>query len=191
MNNRLKAKIKRKYWQRIRVCKVLLIVNAYSAYHLMQSHTTAASNTLSYVEAEKVSSVMNELFNAQSTAKDFLFDKDEQCDKAIDSYNTLKKILDGCSEVLKDSVLTFCKSVYDDGTIPRLKVEGFIFYPSYLSALLGYVDGFISFLQLRHAIAKVRLWDKALQLVDSSEFREDFLRIEELFDRITNEKKKV
>lgn len=184
MNNRLKAKIKRKYNQRLRVCKMYLLLKAYEMFHMMQLHTECVKASLSYEEAENFSGLMNELFMSDTTADTFIMNPDEESDKAIDCYNNLQSTLDGCSDVLKQSIMAFCKSVYFGNSILRLKVEGFLFYPYYLEHVLNYIDGVIDAHSLRNSIVIMRPWQRKLKKTDSCNFRHDFTKAEQLFDTI-------
>lgn len=184
MKNRLKAKIKRKYNQRLRVCKMYLLLKAYEMFHMMQLHTECVKASLSYEEAESFSSLMNEIFMSDTTADTFIMNPDEESDKAIDCYNNLQSILDGCSDVLKQSIMAFCKNVYFGNSIPRLKVEGFLFYPYYLENVLNYIDGVIDASSLRNSIVIMRPWQRKLKKTDSCKFRHDFMKAEQLFDTI-------
>lgn len=189
MKSRLKAKIKRKYNQKIRVSKMLILLKAYEMYHMMQLHTNCVKATLTYEEAEKFSSFMNSVFKADTTASTFITNPDEESDKALDYYSQLQRVLDGCSDLLRSSVMSFCKNVYFTNAVIGLKIDGFLFYSHYLENALNCIDGLIGFQTLRNSIVIMRPWDKSLRKVDSRKFRYDFIKAEQLFDTIFFKKK--
>lgn len=189
MKSRLKAKIKRKYNQKIRVCKMLLLLKAYEMYHMMQLHTNCVKSSLTYEEAERFSDFMNGVFKADTTASTFMTNPDEESDKALDYYNQLQKVLDGCSDLLRSSLMSFCKNVYFSRSVVGLKIDGFLFYSYYLESTLNCIDGLIDFQTLRNSIVIMRPWDKSLRKVDSRKFRYDFIKAEQLFDPIFFKKK--
>lgn len=188
MKKRLETKIKRKYDQRIRVCKMYLLLKAYEMYHMMQLHTECVKTSLNYKEAEELSFLMNEMFKVDTTADTFMVNPYDESDKALDYYNQLQKILESCSDCLRSSVMSFCKNVYHTSSIIGLKIDGFLFYSYYLENVLNYIDGFINFQTLRNSIVIARPWDKSLIKIDSQKFRHDFIKAEKLFETIFTKK---
>lgn len=189
MKNRLKAKIKRKYEQRMRIYEMYILCKAYEMYHMMQLHAACAKDVLSYKEAEDFSDLMNELFKANTNAETFIKDTDEESNQAIEFYKKFEDILVGMEPVVQESILSFCKSVYFGGNCIGLRVDGFMFYPLYLEALIVYVGGLGDFQKVRDAIVDFKPWYDKPRKTDSRKFRRDFIKIEQLYNEILRKKR--
>lgn len=189
MKNRLKAKIKRKYEQRMRIYEMYILCKAYEMYHMMQLHTACSKESLSYKEAEDFSGLMNEIFNAKTNAETFISDTNEEANQAIEFYKKFEEILHGMESVVQESILAFCKSVYFGGNCMGLRIDGFIFYPLYLEALIVYVGGLGDFQKVKDAIVDFKPWYDKPRKTDSRKFRRDFIKIEQLYDEILVKKK--
>lgn len=189
MKNRLKAKIKRKYEQRMRIYEMYILCKAYEMYHMMQLHTACSKESLSYKEAEDFSGLMNEIFNAKTNAETFISDTNEEANQAIEFYRKFEEILHGMEPVVQESILSFCKSVYFGGNCMGLRIDGFIFYPLYLEALIVYVGGLGDFRKVKDAIVDFKPWYDKPRKTDSRKFRRDFIKIEQLYNEILVKKK--
>lgn len=190
MKNRLKAKIARKYNQRMRIYEMYLICKAYEMYHLMQLHASCAKGSMNYEQAESFSTFMNDVFLADTTPETFMVDCNEQADLSIEYYEKFQHVLEGMDEIMKDSILSFCKSVYFGCTCMGLKIEGFLYYPLYLEALIKYTSGFGTLKEVREAIVDFKPWYDKPRRTDSWKFRRDFRIIEKIFSNITEKRKR-
>lgn len=189
MKNRLKAKIKRKYEQRMRIYEMYILCKAYEMYHMMQLHTACSKESLSYKEAEDFSGLMNEIFNAKTNAETFISDTNEEANQAIEFYKKFEEILHGMEPVVQESISSFCKSVYFGGNCMGLRIDGFMFYPLYLEALIVYVGGLGDFQKVKDAIVDFKPWYDKPRKTDSRKFRRDFIKIEQLYNEILVKKK--
>lgn len=190
MKSRLKAKIKRKYWQRMRIYKVYLLCKAYEMYHMMQIHAACSKVTLTYKEAEEVSDTMNSVFGVNTQPEYFITDQDEQCNLAIEFYEKLQDILTGLKMIEQESILSFCKSVYFGNKCIGLKVEGYILYSIYFEEIIKYLSDYCTLSDVRDSIVNFKPWFTKPRKIDSSQFRKDFIRIEELYKEIYAKKVK-
>lgn len=196
MKNRLKAKIKRKYRQRTRMHGMYILCKAYEMYHMMQLHAACTRESLTYGQAEEFSRFMNSIFSAKTTAETFLVDADEEANKSLEFYDNLMRVLNPLGERKRASILAFCKSVYFGRDCIGLRVEGFMYYPFYLEALLRYMDGMHTFNEMRGYIIDFKPWYSRPKKVDSRKFRHDFIEIERhyssiVFKRSIRERKKI
>lgn len=190
MKNRLKAKIARKCNQRMRIYEMYLVCKAYGMYHMMQLHASCAKEGLTYKQAESFSSFMNSIFRVKTTAETFITDENEESNKAIEFYEKFQHVVEGMNDLMKDSILSFCKSVYFGNSCTMLKIDGFILYPIYLEALIKYMNGFGSLKEVRMTIVDFKPWYDKPKQTDSKRFRKDFNKIEQLFSTIKEKKEK-
>lgn len=70
-----------------------------------------------------------------------------------------------------------------------LRIDGFIFYPLYLQALIVYVGGLGDFQKVKDAIVDFKPWYDKPRKTDSRKFRRDFIKIEQLYNEILVKKK--
>lgn len=156
----------------------------------MQLHASCAKGSLSYEQADTFSDLMNTVFNANTTAETFITDNDEECNKAIDFYDKFQSILEGLDDVRRESIISFCKSVYFGGNCVNFKINGFIFYGWYLEMLIRYINGQCDFDTVRGWLIDMKPWCPKPKKVDSKIFRRDFNAIEQLYALISQKKAK-
>lgn len=190
MKRLLKAEITRKHSQKMRIYKMYLICKAYEMYHMMQLHASCARGALSYEQAESFSSLMNEIFKAKTTPETFITDINEQSNLSIEYYQKFLYVLKGMDETMRDSIQSFCKSVYFGCSCIGLRTEGYMFYPWYLEALIRYVSGFGTLKEVRASITDFKPWYDKPKRTDSARFRRDFMIIEKVFSDISCKRKK-
>jgi len=175
--------------RKIRVLRLLAIVQAYHHYTMMQLNRQLLQHNTNWKEAEHLSHWSKVLMPwKESSPKDFLHDKDEVADEVLDNYNEFKKWIKSAEEVgISEKTLTaFCKNVDNLQSVFRLKALGHIFYPDWLRALHLYLDNVISKTELQNTIVEYSLFTGKAKPANLAEFRKTVLEIEKNILQIAN-----
>jgi hypothetical protein len=125
--------------RKIRVLRLLAVVQAYHHYTMMQLNSQLLQHNNSWQQAEHLSHWMSVLMPyKECSPTDFLHDKDEVSDTVLNNYDEFKKWVKIAEQAgISEKTLTaFCKSVDNLRFAFYLKVFGHIFYPDWLAALL-------------------------------------------------------
>ena len=175
--------------RKIRVLRLLAVVQAYHHYTMMQLNRQLLQHDNNWQEAEHLSHWSKVLIPWQeSSPTDFLHDKDEVSDEVLDNYNEFKKWIKSAEEVgITEKTLTaFCKNVDNLQSVFRLKAFGHIFYPDWLNAFHLYLDNAISKTELQNTFVEYSLFSGKAKPANLAEFRKIVLEIERNILEISN-----
>ena len=165
----------------IRVIRLLAVVQAYHHYTMMQLHRGVLQYDNSWKDAEHLSDWMNILMPYKdSSPTDFIYDRDEETDMALDNYDSFKcwvKIAESAN-ISEKTLTAFCKSVDHYQFAFHLKALGHIFYPEYLMALFLYLNNAISKTKLQNTFIEFSLFTGKPKPANIAAFRKTVLDIE-------------
>ncbi|MDR0795994.1 MAG: hypothetical protein LBE79_08105 [Tannerella sp.] len=173
--------------RKIRVFRLLAIVQAYHHYTMMQLNRQLLQHDNSWQHAEHLSHWMNVLMPyKESSPTDFLHDKDEVSDKVLDNYGEYKKWISIAekSGITEKTLTAFCKNVDSLQSVFWLKAFGHIFYPDWLAALFLYVNNAISKTELQNTFVEYSLFSGKAKPANLAEFRKTILDIEKTISQI-------
>ena len=175
--------------RKVRVMRLLAVVQAYHYYAKMQLYSQLLRIDNSWQDAEHLSNWLQVLMPwKESSPTDFLHDKNEVSDKILDYYEEFKKWIKRAEEVgITEKTLTaFCKNVDNLQSVFRLKAFGHVFYPEWLKTMCLYLDNSISKTEVQNAFVEYSLFTGKPEPADIAEFRKVVLEIEESILQITN-----
>jgi len=176
-----------KYINRIaRVMRLLVTIQAYHHYTMMQMSRQLLQVDNSWQDAEHMSNLVNMMMPfLESSPTDFIHNKDEVSDEALDNYNGFKKWvkiaqITGISE---KTLTAFCKNVDNSHSVIRLRILGHMYYPDYLKAFLLYLNKSISKTQLQNSFVEFTISGKT-KPANFAMFRKVILDIEKTMEQI-------
>ena len=175
--------------RKIRVLRLLAIVQAYHHYTMMQLNRELLQHDNSWQKAERLSNCMSALIPyKECSPTDFLHNKDEVSNTVLNNYNEFKKWVKSVEKTgISEKTLTaFCKSVDNLQFAFHLKVFGHIFYPDWLTALYLYLNNAISKAELQHTFVEYSLFSGKAKAANLAIFRKTVLEIEKNILQITN-----
>jgi hypothetical protein len=175
--------------RKIRVLRLLAVVQAYHHYTMMQLNSKLLQCDVSWQDAEHLSSWFGTFISHREySPTDFLHDKNEVCDTALDNYNGFKKWVEIAASVgVTEKTLTaFCKNVDNLQSVFLLKAFGHVLYPDWLMALFLYLDKAISKAKLQAAFVEYSLFSGKAKPANIAEFRKTVLDIEKTVWKIMN-----
>jgi hypothetical protein len=173
--------------RKIRVLRLLAVVQAYHHYTMMQLNRQLLQHDNSWPEAEHLSHCMSILMPyRECSPTNFLYNKNEVCDKVLNSYDEFRKWIKIAEKVgISEKTLTaFCKNVDNLQSVFQLKAFGYIFYPDWLTALYLYIDNAISKTELQNTFVEYSLFSGKAKPANLSEFREIILDVEKNISQI-------
>lgn len=171
----------RRYVLTHRVASMETLFTCYDLYSQMMSYGIMSGINNPVESAERFSRTINALFKANSKPSDFIINNDDCSNKAIDCYNSLKKILD-VNEGDKDAIWAFCKAMYHYPKYTWMRGDGYIYMRAFVSRLLDYLLGIITKRQLEESFVIYRLWDGGKkQKANFALARKTFMQVEDLF----------
>ena len=175
--------------RKIRVLRLLAVVQAYHHYAMMQLNRQLLDIDNSWQDAECLAHNIQMLMPwKKSKPSDFMHNKKEVSDEVLDNYEEFQKWVKKAEEVfITEKTLTaFCKNVDNLQSVFRLKAFGHIFYPWWLEALSAYLDDLISKIEVQNAFVEYSLFTGKPRPADIAEFRKVVVEIEESILQITN-----
>ena len=180
----------KKYLNRkIRVLRLLAVVQAYHYYTMMQLNRQLLQFDNNWQEAEHLSNWMSVLMPyKESSPTDFLHNKNEVSDEVLNHYDEFKKWIKSAEEVgINEKTLTaFCKNVDNLQSTFYLKAFGHIFYPDWLTALYLYLENAISKTELQKAFVEYSLFSGKAKPANLAGFRKTVRDIEKNILEIAN-----
>jgi len=165
----------------IRVMRLLAVVQAYHHYTVMQMNRSLLQHENSWQDAEQLSDLVNMLMPHKETSPtDFMHDKDEVSDEALDNYEEFKKWLKATelTGINEKTMTAFCKNVDNLQSAFQLKLFGHIYYPVWLLAFLLYLNKSISKTELQSAFVEYSLFSGKSKPANFALFRKTILDIE-------------
>jgi len=172
----------------IRVMRLLAVVQAYHHYTLMQMNRSLLQHENNWQDAEQLSDLVNMLMpHKECSPTDFMHDKDEVSDEALDNYEEFKKWLKVAelTGINEKTVSAFCKNVDNLQSAFQLKLFGHIYYPVWLIALLLYLNKSISKTELQSVFVEYSLFSGKSKPANFALFRKTVLDIEKTISQIT------
>jgi hypothetical protein len=185
----LKKMTTKLFKRRIRVMRLMSVVNAYHHYAMMLLNRELMQSDNSWQEAESFSNFMSILMpNVECSPTDFLFDKNEMSDNALDNYEEFKKWIKYAERVgvREKTLMAFCKNVYNSPSMPRFKVVGHILYPIWLTSLCLYVYDKISKTKLQSVFVEYSFSSGKEEPANLALFRKDIIEIEDKISQISD-----
>ena len=185
MNNKVTKHLNRK----IRVLRLLAIVQAYHYYTMMQLYSKLLQHDNSWQEAEHLSHWMNVLMPyRECSPTDFLHNKDEITDTVLNNYDEFNKWIKIAEKAgISEKTLTaFCKNVDNLQSVFYLKAIGHVFYPEWLTALFLYLNNAISKTELQNTFVEYSLFSGKSQQANLAAFRKTLLEIENVIMQISD-----
>ena len=174
--------------RKIRVLRLLAIVQAYHHYTMMQLNSKLLQHDNSWQEAEHLSSCISILMPYQECSPtDFLYDKDEVSEGVLKDYDEYKRWVKVAGKVgISEKTLTaFCKKVDHSRTAFPLKILGHIYYPDWLFALFLYLNNTISKTDLQKVFVEFSLLSGKPKPANLTEFKKTIMEIEKIVLEIT------
>ena len=182
MNKELKN-LERKW----RVLKLHAVIKAYSEFTIMEANRVLLNHDNSWKTAEKTKDLIEFLFPGREVkTEDFIYEKDKLSDKVLDMYAEYKRWIP-LLEIYGVPAMTlksFCKNVNRTSSIWTLKTFGHMYYPLYLNAIYGYLEGKVSKDELKSSFVECSLFDGKTRPVQSTQLRRTIIKIERLIDEI-------
>jgi hypothetical protein len=175
--------------RKIRVLRLVAVVEAYHHYTMMQLNRALLRHDNSWEEAEHLSHWISMLMpHNECSPTDFLHDKNEVSDTVLDHYEEFKKWIKFAGEVgiNEKTLAAFCKHVDNWQSAHQLKVLGHIFYPDWLTALYLYLDSAISKTELQNIFVEYSLFSGKAIPANIAKFRKTVIEIENSIAQITN-----
>jgi hypothetical protein len=175
--------------RKIRVLRLLAVVQAYHYYTMMQLNRELLGHDNSWKNAEHMSHWMNILMPyRECSPTDFIHNKDKLTDEVLDNYDEFKKWINIAEKAgISEKTLTaFCKNVDHLQSVFLLKAFGHIFYPEWLMALFLYLNDAISKTELQNTIVEYSLFSGKTKPANLAAFRKTILEIEKVILQITN-----
>jgi hypothetical protein len=173
---------------KVRVLRLLSVVQAYHYYTMMQLNREMLGHDNSWKNAEHLSQWMNILTPWRETSPtDFTHNKDELTDEVLNNYDEFKKWIKIAEKMgISEKTLTaFCKNVDNLQSVFILKAFGHIFYPDWLMALFLYLNDAISKTELQNTFVEYSLFSGKAKPANLAEFRKTVLEIEKVILQIT------
>jgi hypothetical protein len=175
--------------RKIRVLRLLAVVQAYHYYTMMQLNRELLRHNNSWQEAEHLSLWVGMLMPyKECSPTDFLHNKNEVCDTVLNHYDEFKKWTRIAEKVgiCEKTLAAFCKNVDNLQSVFQLKAFGHIFYPDWLMALYLYLDNAVSKTALQNTFVEYSLFSGKVKPANLTEFRKVVLEIEKNILQITN-----
>jgi len=175
--------------RKIRVLRLLAIVQAYHYYTMMQLNRELLRCNNNWQDAEHLSNWMNVMIPyIEHSPTDFLHNKDEVTDTVLNNYEKFKKWIKIAESVgISEKTLTaFCKNVDNAQSVIHLKALGHLSYPEWLMAMYLYLENDISKAELQNTFVEYSLFSGKSTPANFSKFRKIVLEIEENILQITN-----
>jgi hypothetical protein len=175
--------------RKIRVLRLLAVVQAYHYYTMMQLNRELLQHDNSWKEAEHLSHWISMLIPYKKCSPtDFLHDKEEVIDTVLTNFDEFKKWVSIAEKVgVSEKTLTdFCKNVDNLQSVFRLKAMGHVFYPDWLTALFLYLNKAISKMELQNAFIEYSLFSGKPKPANIPEFRKTVIEIETNIMQIAN-----
>lgn len=174
-----------------RVARLYSITMAFDYFTKRNLYRDSANSKNDYKQAEKSADLANFLFGdiKHATPQDFLYDRNEMSDKAIDyheKYIHMLDLIDKCSNSFglnSKDVDAFCKSVEYGSKCIVLKTIGHIQYPSIFAACISYMGDYISIDEFREHFVWVDFSMKR-EPVNIKQFFMQIRAIEEVYREI-------
>ena len=180
----INIKIKLKSNQRNRILKVFVLSKLYADFKDFYLYECLLKQTSDYKSAERMSDLMNGLFNQDTKPVDFIVDKDkianDLIDKSIKFKNFLKNIKGNNLGLYEEAIKAFCKNV-EHGEYHNLKINNNFFYQT--KWLLNYSLDNVSKKDFLEGIKEVNIFSKTKKY-NNVFYKRTFLAIENTYDDI-------
>ena len=174
-----------KYDRFDRIARLLILTNAYNNYALMIKYAKSAEFKSTYEEAELISTIANLLTGKNTSPKDFILNREEACNRALEHYEYFQKWVkaaDSLDNVSSKAAHAFCKSVEHNMPTTILKFKHIV-YPFTFTFLLQYILGNISKEELERSAVDVTYGLK-VKKISLAETRRVIIEIEELYQEV-------
>lgn len=148
----------RKYVRTYRVNKVRICLKCFELYTEMISRSILAGIENDYDRSESFYNLIGAIFGFDANIGDFIINKNKVGDEALRYYDKLQEMLNMYPED-KDTILAFCKAMYNYPKFTWLKGDGYIYMPMFCDALLDYLLGTITKRQLEDMFVIYKIWE--------------------------------
>ena len=173
--------------RKLRVLKLLVIVQAYSAYRIMHLDREAMLIENSWQEAERLHRNISAIFPySKSSVESFIYNKQESADESLKYYDKFKYWLNLAKSVcITETALTaFCKNVESGSSVYWLKCLGHLYYGDWLTSLYQYLEQKITKRQLQASLVEYSLFTGKSIPANMARFRKDMIEIERVITDI-------
>ena len=167
--------------RKLRILRLLVIVQAYSAYRIMYLDSEAMQIENNWQEAERLQQSLNAIFpHSNASVESFIYNKQELADEALKHYDKFNYWLHLAEFVcISGTTLTaFCKNVESGSSSYWLKCLGHLYYGDWLTALYLYLKKEITKKQLQASLVEYSLFTGKSKPVNMARFRRDMAEIE-------------
>ena len=168
--------------RKIRVLRLLAVVQAFHCYTMMQLNRKVLDCENSWEEAEHLSQWIGAIMPyKECSPNDFMYDKNEISDTVLNHYDEFKLWIKVAETVgISEKTLTaFCKNVENLQSVFRLKALGHIFYSDWLMAMCLYLNNTISKTELQNSFVEYSMFTGKSQPANFAIFRKVILEIEQ------------
>ena len=170
--------------QRNRILKVFVLAKLYADFKDFYLHECLLKQTSDYKSAERMSSLMNGLFNQDTKPVDFIVDKDkitnDLIDKSVKFKEFLKNIQGNSIGLNEASIKAFCKNV-QHGEYHNLKINNNFYYQT--KWLLNYSLDNVSKKDFLEGIKEVNIFSKTKKY-NNGFYKRTFIAIENTYNEI-------
>mgnify|MGYP003611941884 CR=1 FL=1 len=180
---------KRRNRQRIRVSFALVLAELYEKYYLMMLYRASAMTETNHNDACNLSSMINSIFQKDTSPNDFIHPKDEEINKSIEYYNEYKDLL---SKLDKDEIViieSFMKYLYYNRNYIFLnnviELESFIYSMKYVRL---WICGMATIECVRNNIGNISIFNGKFIRKDSCILRKNLLTLEREYQTFRNKK---
>ena len=173
--------------RKLRILKLLVIVQAYSAYRMMYLESEMMQIEHSWQDAVQMQQKINAIFPlSNASVESFIYNKQELADEALKYYDKFKYWLGFAESVcISETVLTaFCKNVEGGSSAYWLKCLGHLYYGDWLTSLYLYLCKTITKKQLQSHLVEYSLFTGKVTPANMARFRKNMAEIERLITDI-------
>jgi hypothetical protein len=173
--------------RKFRILRLLVIVQAYSAYRMMNLDREAISIENNWQDAERLQQSLSAIFPHSNTSiESFIYDKQELANEALQYYDKFKYWVHIAESVCitKTALTAFCKNVESGSSSYWLKCLGHLYYGDWLISLLLYLNREITKEQLHANLVEYSLFTGKSDPANMSRFRKDMAEIERVINEI-------
>jgi hypothetical protein len=173
--------------RKFRILRLLAIVQAYSAYRMMNLDREAMSIENNWQNAEHLQQSLNAIFPYSNTSiESFIYDKQKLADEALQYYDKFNYWVHFAESVCitETALIAFCKNVESGSSGYWLKCLGHLYYGDWLISLLLYLNREITKEQLHANLVEYSLFTGKTTPANMAHYRKDMVEIERVINEI-------
>ncbi|MDR2407818.1 MAG: hypothetical protein LBE13_06875 [Bacteroidales bacterium] len=173
--------------RKFRILRLLVTVQAYSAYRMMNLDREAMSIENNWQDAERLQQSFSAIFPYSNTSiESFIHYKQELADEALQYYDKFKYWVHIAESVCitETALSAFCKNVESGSSVYWLKCFGYLYYGDWLISLLLYLNKELTKEQLHANLVEYSLFTGKSNPANMAHFRKNMVEIETVINEI-------